>query len=271
MDKDRILTDARVHTLIRPVSSAWGSGSGRTRDGPGPRSAPSERRATGIFVPVGRRHDGCANEYILRRWGNYSQSSKLLGVRRATAQAACAGFCRLAWHTTNQHGRGKRERSRGAGGSSLTRENGTRPSPVDAESRGQRWGRSGRQTGPGAGMGATPEDRGAGSGRDAAVDQLMARESPVRVPVRQRKATGGRIKRCRAGAGSGRSSIGGWWHRMISGSSRFRLLVAQGEAGRLCRCGCGGCVVVEWLCRRGPDGGQSGRLGSTPAPPLSSR
>lgn len=118
----RLLTDARVHTLIRPVSSAWGAGSGKTRDGPGPRSAPSERRATGIFVPVGRRHDGCANEYILRRWGNYSQSSKLLGVRRATAQAACAGFCRLAWRTTNQHGRGERERSRGAGGSWLTRE-----------------------------------------------------------------------------------------------------------------------------------------------------
>lgn len=105
-----------------------------------------------------------------------------------------------------------------------------------------------------AGMGATPEGRGAGSGIDTAVDQLMARESPVRVPVRQKKGDGRSDQAMSSRCRQRRSRIGGWWHRMISGSSRFRLLVAQGEAGRLCRCGCGGCV---WWWSGGVVGGST--------------
>lgn len=130
--------------------------------------------------------------------------------------------------------------------------NGTGPSPVDAETK-DREEMAGKRD-LGRGWGRRPRGRGAGSGIDTAVDQLMARESPVRVPVRQKKGDGRSDQAMSSRCRQRRSRIGGWWHRMISGSSRFRLLVAQGEAGRLCRCGCGGCV---WWWSGGVVGGST--------------
>ena len=143
-------TDCRqVHTLVRPVSSAWGSGSGKTRNVPGPRSAPSERGEYSYLL-------GAA--MMAARMNMYYGAGKIIDKAQSSPVCDCAGgvrwFLRIglahdesAWPSREK----ERTRSRGAG-SSLTGE-------VDAETKDREdvavkrdlergWGRRPRIEGP---------------------------------------------------------------------------------------------------------------------------